>query len=197
MQPNKQSSEARWLDSGLLLIDDVLDEALCNALINQFERDPQKEPGRTEVGVVEGKRSMDLAPDASGSWSEPLSLLDAAIERSVALVISEPRSFLGRIAAVVPLTITKPQFQKYRRLTDDGFDWHIDSIPPDTRVLAGIAYLNDVAIGGETEFRQGFDVKPGRGRVILFSPYWTHIHRGVPAISHHKYVVTWFIQAVG
>ena len=49
------------------------------------------------------------------------------------------------------------------------------------RQLVAMWYLNNVAgPGGETEFDlQQVSVKPKEGKLVLFPPFWTHIHRAV------------------
>ena len=63
-----------------------------------------------------------------------------------------------------------------------GFNWHYDQTADtkDRRILAGLLYLKTVASGGHTQFlHQNTDVKPEAGKIVLFPPFWTHIHRGV------------------
>ena len=77
----------------------------------------------------------------------------------------------------------------------EGFGWHIDSDPFNTeRCLAIVAYMNDVAEGGETEFaHQGLKVAARKGRVALFPPYWSHLHQGAKPVSGPKYTIAAFM----
>jgi hypothetical protein len=55
-------------------------------------------------------------------------------------------------------------------------------------------YLRDIAEGGETEFPfQLRHVKPKAGLLLLFPPFWTHLHRGVSPVSAVKYNITNFV----
>lgn len=55
-------------------------------------------------------------------------------------------------------------------------------------------YLRDIAEGGETEFPfQLQHVKPKAGLLLLFPPFWTHLHRGVSPVSAVKYNITNFV----
>jgi hypothetical protein len=58
-----------------------------------------------------------------------------------------------------------------------------------------IWYLNDVpGPGGETEFPlQGVSVRPEEGKLVLFPPFWTHVHRGVTLQQGVKYIATTWI----
>jgi len=61
------------------------------------------------------------------------------------------------------------------------------------RVLAGIVYLNDVAVGGDTYFEyQDVSVKAECGTVALFPTAWTHPHQGNPGISGDKWIISTF-----
>ena len=58
------------------------------------------------------------------------------------------------------------------------------------RMLVGMAYLNDVHIGGETEFfHQKVSIQPTEGTVVVWPAYFTHLHKGHPPISNTKYIL--------
>ena len=62
------------------------------------------------------------------------------------------------------------------------------------RILVWMTYLNNVEIGGETEFSH-YDLKvsPEAGKTLIWPAEWTHAHRGCPTVSGVKYIVTgWF-----
>ena len=62
------------------------------------------------------------------------------------------------------------------------------------RILAWMFYLNDIELGGETEFlHQRLRIKPEKGKCVLFPASFTHCHRGNPPLAATKYIVTgWF-----
>lgn len=64
-----------------------------------------------------------------------------------------------------------------------------------SRQLVAIWYLNDVpGPGGETEFPlQDVSIRPAQGKLILFPPFWTHVHRGVTLKTGVKYTATTWI----
>ena len=78
--------------------------------------------------------------------------------------------------------------------------WHAEIFPePSTealhRVLFFICYLNDVEVGGETEFFF-YDVKvtPRKGRLLIAPAGFTHTHRGNVTQSGDKYILSsWLI----
>lgn len=74
--------------------------------------------------------------------------------------------------------------------------WHAEVFPDAEcealhRVLFFIYYLNDVAVGGETEF-YFYDLKvaPKKGRLVISPTSFTHTHRGNLPESGDKYILT-------
>ena len=79
-----------------------------------------------------------------------------------------------------------------------GFNiWHQerDSCHPNNvyRQLVFMTYLNDVKIGGETEFYwQKLKIKPKKGLTLIWPSDFTHRHRGLTS-PEEKYIITgWF-----
>jgi len=65
------------------------------------------------------------------------------------------------------------------------------------RHLAFMTYLNDVEVGGETEFfHQDVKVRPRKGLTLLWPSDWTHTHRGCPAPNEQKTIVTGWLKFV-
>jgi hypothetical protein len=58
-----------------------------------------------------------------------------------------------------------------------------------------IVYLNDVEVGGETEFLYPkIKVKPKKGSLVIFPSAYPFVHRGNKPISSDKYIIaTWLI----
>ena len=71
--------------------------------------------------------------------------------------------------------------------------WHAEQCAGGgaTRSLSWMVYLNDVEVGGETEFLyQGFKQKAKKGTLVIWPAAFTHTHRGNPPYSNEKYVIT-------
>jgi len=90
------------------------------------------------------------------------------------------------------------QVQRYRE--GEYYHWHIDggSHQFSQRQLVALWYLNDVpGPGGETEFLyQDVRVRPEKGKLVLFPPFWTHEHRAVRVERGIKYIATtWVVFA--
>ncbi|PPR12741.1 MAG: hypothetical protein CFH42_01715 [Alphaproteobacteria bacterium MarineAlpha12_Bin1] len=59
------------------------------------------------------------------------------------------------------------------------------------RVLAWMTYLNDVEDGGSTSFHHyDLDVKPEKGKTLIWPADWTHAHSGKVLNSGTKYIIT-------
>ena len=54
-----------------------------------------------------------------------------------------------------------------------------------------MTYLNDVEDGGRTRFpNYGLEVKPERGKTLIWPAEWTHSHTGNVVDSGTKYIIT-------
>jgi len=63
-----------------------------------------------------------------------------------------------------------------------------------SRALVFMTYLNTVKDKGETEFLyQKIKFKPKKGLTLIWPTDFTHTHRGIPAPSEKKWIITgWF-----
>lgn len=169
---------------------------ICAEIIRRFEDSPQDQyPGR--IGQMRDfddsiKRSTDLVVSNKSNWKD----IDQELFRSLALAMREFRErydfFKGPF---------KDQGYAVQR-TDPGefYHWHIDGGSHEfaSRQLVALWYLNNVeGPGGETQFQyQDVSVKPEAGKLILFPPFWTHLHRGNTLQEGVKYIATtWIIFA--
>ena len=87
------------------------------------------------------------------------------------------------------------KIQKYEP-GDSYFDWHAECTgyeKNEKRILVFTTYLNNINIGGETEFfYQKEKIKPKEGLTVFFPPFWTHAHRGA-VTKEIKYIITgWY-----
>lgn len=96
-----------------------------------------------------------------------------------------------------PLEDTGFQVQRY----DEGHGFyveHIDGGPfgeTKDRFLVVILYLNDVEVGGATNFtKHNLRVEPKSGRIVIFPVHWLYPHKGEIPLSSHKTILTTFIQ---
>ena len=63
------------------------------------------------------------------------------------------------------------------------------------RLFAWMTYLNTVEDGGSTSFTHyGLEIKPKRGRTLIWPADWTHAHCGNIIKSGRKYVITGWLH---
>ena len=169
---------------------------ICHEMIERFERhDDEQYPGRIGQTAAHDdsiKRSTDLVLSGKPHWRDLDRELFRSLNRALAEFKQEYRFFDG------PFKDMGYALQR----TDPGefYHWHIDggSHGFAARQLVAIWYLNDVeGSGGETEFHhQRVRIKPEAGKLLLFPPFWTHLHRGVVPQSARKYIATtWIVFA--
>jgi hypothetical protein len=174
----------------------ALPPALCADMIARYETHSDEQyPGRvgqTEHENIDVKRSTDLVVSGKTHWRD----VDRALFHSLAdamRIMRDKYSFF------------RARFKDYgyaiqRTLPNEYYHWHVDggSHSFSDRQLVAIWYLNDVAgPGGETEFYyQGVSITPETGKLLLFPPFWTHLHRGVTLQHGVKYIATtWVLYA--
>lgn len=190
------SSELREVLPGSFIWqqDGALSAAQCRTIVERFEADPDKRPGRAGADGGERpelKRSTDLTL-AGAKWQDVDRWLFASLAAALKQLQRRHPYFRGRF---------KDQGYAVQR-TDAGgyYHWHVDADSPAlaNRQLVAIWYLDAVAgPGGETEFlHQGVKIQPAAGRLILFPPFWTHQHRGVTLQQGVKHLATtWIVFA--
>jgi len=164
---------------------------VCREIVRRFEeKTGQQNAGRIGTGQAEEntvKKTTDIFISGRDDWKD----IDGALRQSLA-------SALREMAAMYP-------FFGVNRFKDIGYNlqryqpgeyyhWHVDSGPGEfmARQLVAIWYLNDVAApGGATEFAlQEVAVQPEQGKLVLFPPFWTHIHRAATVEKSVKYIAT-------
>lgn len=170
---------------------------LCARIIAKFESDPARAPSTVgNAGTVSNVRTGTLlrvdmnAPDWQPLLQPLVPPLQQTLERYAAKYAAI-RSLMDQEGLVCT-------FPPLIERVDPGqsFDWHYDNTALFTqRVLACLLYLCDVRGGGTTDFKeQRRNVASAVGKIVLFPPYWTHMHRGATPTKDIKYVMSCFWQ---
>jgi hypothetical protein len=188
--------QAEILDpTGLIAVDGVLSDSFCEQAIAMHG---------SSAGVV-------ASADASGGMAQrkgkTLHLIEKQHEAFAKAFYSQLQpairlfgehikpfgAFHRNYSAQNLLYFSAPRIERID--VGEGFGWHIDADPYNPeRCLAVVAYMNDVAEGGETEFaHQNVKVAARRGRVALFPPYWSHLHQGSKPVSGPKFTIAAFM----
>lgn len=172
----------------------ALPPELCRDMIDRFEASPYLIPGRIGQSAEEHlsiKKSTDLRVSGREDWKD--------VDRGLFLSIS---TALNNLAEQHPFfaanSFRDSGYNMQRTGPGEHYHWHIDSGPGEfsKRQLVAIWYLNDVLPpGGETEFHhQSVKLVPRQGTLVLFPPFWTHVHRGVTVESGFKYIATTWVS---
>lgn len=179
----------------------VVDEALalddCALMVERFEARPEQHyTGRISESrqvVEEIKKSTDLMISGRDDWA-----------REDALFRESMRKAIRSLSALHPFFSSNRfkdmGYNLQRTREGEYYHWHLDAGPGELsqRVLVALWYLNDVpGPGGATEFmHQNLSVQPKAGRLVLFPPFWTHLHRNSTLERGVKYIsTTWLCYA--
>ena len=183
-------------DQLIHLVSGAIPPGVCKTLIQLFEASPLRTPGKVfdaagKLVVKSDKISEELTIEPEGPWIAP----HGALHQQVSQVILGYAALFPSLQ-IAPLQWSPYKMKKYQK-RDGKFDWHFDAASPSTfqRQIALIVYLNNVNKGGETAFfNQQLQITPKEGDVLLFPPFWTHMHSGLIPQSEDKYIITSFVE---
>jgi len=171
----------------------ALPDAFCDEVVQRFEA--QTEYHRAGVigqtGDVQQaiKRTTDLVVSDKDDWKD----VDQMFFRCMGAAMREFRETYPYFKG--PFKDLGYQVQRY--LPGEYYHWHIDggSHQFSQRQLVALWYLNEVpGPGGETQFLfQNLSVRPEKGKLMLFPPFWTHEHRAAPVREGAKYIATTWV----
>ncbi|HSW52577.1 MAG TPA: 2OG-Fe(II) oxygenase [Sulfuricaulis sp.] len=175
-------------------IRNALPGELCRDMIRRFEANTEQQYagriGQNQSEESRIKKTTDLRISGRADWKD----VDRALMQSLAKNFNE----IGQVFPFFAANSFKDigyNMQRYR--PGEYYHWHVDGGPGEfsQRQLVAIWYLNDVeGPGGETEFPlQEVLVKPEEGKLVLFPPFWTHIHRAVEMQKGVKYIATTWV----
>jgi hypothetical protein len=172
----------------------ALSQEVCEDIIARFEADPRKRPSGTARGVNTRIRlGTMLDIPAYAEWADICALVTRVTRECVDKYMIKYPS-LQSMARPENCRITEPLVE--RITPGQGYGFHIDAGPGNTydRFLSGLLYLRDIRQGGQTEFPfQRVRVPPTAGMLVLFPPFWTHLHRGMSPALQTKYNITNFL----
>jgi len=172
----------------------ALSSKLCDDVIRRFENSPdQHMVGRLgQRANIDSsvKKTTDVPVSGNPHWQDVDKQLFASLGRTLR-VFREDYTFFRN-----PFKDTGYHLQRY--LPGEYYDWHVDGGSHDFsyRQLVALWYLNDVeGSGGETEFLyQQIKIRPERGKLLIFPPFWTHEHRSTELQRGSKYIATTWLS---
>lgn len=167
--------------------------------------------GRSDINTVDSKIKdsidLDLAitPELDAIDKKLFQELDQKLFGPVSNYINSfivsregEKDYISIEEVVKRFVLLQPPKLKVYKAPDGGYHaWHQDwgrSVLQAKRLVVAMVYLNDVEEGGETAFyHQELKVKPEKGDMVIFPPYFTHMHKGMPPISNDKYICNFYI----
>ena len=167
---------------------------VCREAIRRFEAHPEQhyagrvgQAGREAESI---KKSTDLRISGRDDWRD----IDRALAQSLLARFNDLAREFPFFAAN---SFKDIGYNLQRTLPGECYHWHVDGGAGEfsARQLVAIWYLNDVpGPGGETEFPlQETVIRPQEGKLLLFPPFWSHVHRGVVLGQGVKYIATTWI----
>jgi len=167
---------------------------VCAEAIRRFEASTdQQVAGRIGAAgelAPQVKRSTDLRISGREDWRD----LDRILAQQL---VSTFNAFALEFPFFAANKFKDLGYNLQRTLPGEYYHWHVDAGPGEfsARQMVAIWYLNDVpGPGGETEFPlQDVRIRPEQGKLVLFPPFWTHVHRGVTLQAGVKYIATTWI----
>ena len=175
-------------------IDGALSKTVCENIIERFETDTKHQYagriGQKGIEQIDIKKSTDLRVSGREKWRDVDEILLHSLSNA-----------LDSLAGIHPFFVNNSfkdiGYNLQRTGPGEFYEWHIDNGPGvfSQRQLVAIWYLNTVpGPGGETEFYfQDIVIKPEQGKLLLFPPFWTHLHRGKKLSQGTKYIATTWV----
>lgn len=174
-----------------------LDRETCNNIIEMFEDEKNKFSGITSVGYdPKIKNTTDFFINwnisIESKWYKINEILVNKMQKHIETYASKMKE-LFNIMDIKELCDNGFLIQKYDKNKGNFIyhnDFNIDKEKKMHRIVTFIWYLNDVEIGGETEFCGDFTINPEAGKFIFFPASWCYPHMGKMPISDNKYIIT-------
>jgi hypothetical protein len=195
------------ISNGILIEKNALSVELCKDIIEIFESNNKKNDANVLGGVfkdVLNAKTIYCTDINHPNWPR----IEKFIEK---ITITTVFKYIRKMGEVVKCK--QPDFDLFTSFNWKGFsinkysadesghyiyhtDRHIILETDEERIITFIYYLQDVEIGGETDFpSQGITVKPESGKLVLFPSTWTYPHCSLPTISNDKYIMVGWILA--
>lgn len=185
----------------IFILDGSLTAEFCKEAIEAFNAEDRRGPGITGNMRVDKsiKDSIDFhIPGQEQRWKRFDTAFYKALNIGVKQFVALMQQHWEHYSQGIFEEDTGYQIQETK---PGGFyKWHVETTGAhqNTRTLTFMWYLNDNYTGGCTGFkRQGVEVEPKTGRLVLFSPYWSHLHCGFPVETGTKYICTGWLHAKG
>jgi prolyl 4-hydroxylase len=171
---------------------------ICDDLVRFFEAHPEaQKTGQTAKGLnVDAKKTVDMVIFPNDLKRNDYDVFNIYIKELFACYKDyvEQWPFLGRNMPNVEIGA----FNLQRYLPGDHFQQvHSERTNLNNlhRLFAWMTYLNDVEDCGTTSFAHyDIEVKPQKGKTLIWPAEWTHAHAGNLVTKGVKYIITGWIH---
>ena len=211
MTKRRKFEELTQVAPDIWIKDFSLDKAFCKKLIGRYEEEALlttkgiQSGEKVKPGVVGGdgsgvkvlkpvKDSTDyIIRNTNDRWKQDDTVLYEELLSNSNILTKELQSIRSDNATWFDYDWP---YQIQKTVPGGKYVWHTEAGPSTIdRTLTFMWYLNDDYKGGNTAFvRQGVEIEAKTGRLVLFSPYWTHIHSGLPVEEGEKYIITGWVH---
>lgn len=174
----------------ILVIDEAIDPDMCSFAVDAFEHNAS---------------TRESCNNPNGMHFHQLNITDVArrdeqVDKLQKYMVDASKFYIELYKSRIADTDFWPtsygfeefRLKKYETNGLDQFADHVDAANLNTakRFLVFFWYLNDVQVGGETEFlNMDLRVIPKKGRLLMFPPLWLFPHRGNKPITGPKYIL--------
>lgn len=189
-------------DPYIYLRKNALPNLLCEEIITFFENNKKLQNHGTTLGGINKniKDTTDIYINMDDTKSHSIETINLTkviqheliyhlheYYKNINVVFSNEFDKLHKIKLEVPGFLIQ-KYEKGIGKYEYHNDFHIKNNKQ--RIITFIFYLNNVDVGGETEFMSVHKIQPIKGTILLFPSTWTYHHRGNVPISNPKYIIT-------
>ena len=168
------------------------DLSICDGLIEYHKNSVEYK--RRVQGPASGYRWKETSKVSTDAIIHPGSQ-NNIIQKYNSEVISATQIYCKKYSLenLFQIGIKEPFNIQHYAPNEGFFNWHCERsyYQSHQRALVFMTYLNDVEDGGETEFYyQQLKIKPVKGKMVIWPPDFTHLHRGITSPTKEKYIAT-------
>ena len=177
------------------IYDNALEDYQCNQIIDEFEKNKERQKKGT-VGGGRVKPKTKISTDVS-YFIKDVSITSKILTQSLSLNIERYKKEYPTVEYVLQKWSCCPIYNVQRYEPGEGFfkpHCEVDNLSSAKRVLVWMFYLNSLDQGGTLFPLYNIGVNAVQGRLVIWPPYWTHLHKGQINYTTTKYIATgWYI----
>ena len=186
------------------ILEDQIDENICDELVDWFVNSEYAranyQPGNVTTGEYDDSRVFEVAKKSTDFTFSNKNVKECpAVSKYLKKLRKIRIKYLKKYIpySVSSWTIIEPFNIQWYKPGEGFFNWHSErtksGYPACNRMLVWMTYLNDIEVGGGTEFMYQGKVSPKKGKTLIWPSDPTHTHKGEIAPYEDKYIITgWY-----